>query len=204
MDQSSNVVKARRCWTTRLRISRSGKYRRWATSSPFLPRAQGRLRASFVRRTGLGPFAAHDGLLVVNRGCELHVDVAGYAGRTMTTRSVAVRPRTLRGEVKRWGLRASIAPLAGEWHQSLERARPAPQACEAVPQHATCQKIPKLLLHEHLQACARKRLAHATRRRHPSWRISRAMTMRWISEVPSPISVSLASRKIRSTGNSVM
>ena len=35
-------------------------------------------------------------------------------------------------------------------------------------------------------------------------RMSRAMTMRWISEVPSPISVSLASRKIRSIGNSVM
>src|SRR4029453_15000333 len=35
-------------------------------------------------------------------------------------------------------------------------------------------------------------------------RISRAMTMRWISDVPSPISVSLASRKMRSMGNSVM
>src|SRR5213593_1026761 len=41
-------------------------------------------------------------------------------------------------------------------------------------------------------------------RGHESWRISRAMTSRWISDVPSPISVSLASRKIRSTGNSVM
>ena len=39
---------------------------------------------------------------------------------------------------------------------------------------------------------------------HDSWRISRAMTMRWTSDVPSPISVSLASRKIRSMGNSVM
>src|SRR5439155_21896133 len=39
---------------------------------------------------------------------------------------------------------------------------------------------------------------------HVDCRISRAMTMRWISDVPSPISVSLASRKIRSTGNSVM
>ncbi len=35
-------------------------------------------------------------------------------------------------------------------------------------------------------------------------RMSRAMTIRWISEVPSPISVSLASRKIRSMGNSLM
>src|SRR5262249_36548409 len=35
-------------------------------------------------------------------------------------------------------------------------------------------------------------------------RRSRAMTRRWISEVPSPISVSFASRKMRSTGNSVM
>src|SRR5207249_12242377 len=34
--------------------------------------------------------------------------------------------------------------------------------------------------------------------------ISRAMTSRWTSDVPSPISVSLASRKMRSTGNSVM
>src|SRR5262249_27849524 len=41
-------------------------------------------------------------------------------------------------------------------------------------------------------------------RAHVSWRISRAMTSRWISEVPSPISVSFASRKMRSTGNSVM
>ena len=41
-------------------------------------------------------------------------------------------------------------------------------------------------------------------RAHVSWRISRAMTRRWISEVPSPISVSFASRKMRSTGNSVM
>src|SRR5882724_2113586 len=40
--------------------------------------------------------------------------------------------------------------------------------------------------------------------RHVSWRISRAMTMRWISDVPSPISVSFASRKMRSTGNSEM
>src|SRR5438046_3502757 len=32
-------------------------------------------------------------------------------------------------------------------------------------------------------------------RGHESWRISRAMTSRWISDVPSPISVSLASRK---------
>ena len=30
------------------------------------------------------------------------------------------------------------------------------------------------------------------------------MTMRWISDVPSPISVSFASRKMRSTGNYVM
>src|SRR5204862_6838450 len=35
---------------------------------------------------------------------------------------------------------------------------------------------------------------------HVSCNISRAMTIRWISDVPSPISVSLASRKIRSTG----
>ncbi len=35
-------------------------------------------------------------------------------------------------------------------------------------------------------------------------RMSRAITMRCTSEVPSPISVSLASRKIRSMGNSVM
>ena len=35
-------------------------------------------------------------------------------------------------------------------------------------------------------------------------RRSRAITMRWTSEVPSPISVSLASRNIRSMGNSVM
>src|SRR5207245_11252100 len=41
-------------------------------------------------------------------------------------------------------------------------------------------------------------------RAHVSRRISRAMTRRWISEVPSPISVSFASRKMRSTGNSVM
>src|SRR2546425_9202824 len=39
---------------------------------------------------------------------------------------------------------------------------------------------------------------------HTSWRIARAMTSLWISDVPSPISVSFASRKIRSTGNSVM
>src|SRR2546425_5610422 len=39
---------------------------------------------------------------------------------------------------------------------------------------------------------------------HTSWRIDRAMTSLWISDVPSPISVSFASRKIRSTGNSVM
>ena len=44
----------------------------------------------------------------------------------------------------------------------------------------------------------------AARGGHVSWRISRAMTMRWISDVPSPISVSFASRKMRSTGNSVM
>src|SRR3989449_9426288 len=39
---------------------------------------------------------------------------------------------------------------------------------------------------------------------HTSWRIARAITSLWISDVPSPISVSFASRKIRSTGNSVM
>ena len=45
------------------------------------------------------------------------------------------------------------------------------------------------------------RLAHGWLR---APRISRAMTMRCTSEVPSPISVSLASRKMRSMGNSVM
>src|SRR5207244_10596344 len=39
---------------------------------------------------------------------------------------------------------------------------------------------------------------------HVSWRISRAMTIRWISDVPSPISVSLASRQIPATGNPVL
>src|SRR5213083_534763 len=39
---------------------------------------------------------------------------------------------------------------------------------------------------------------------HTSWRIVRAITSLWISDVPSPISVSFASRKIRSTGNSVI
>src|SRR5439155_1709296 len=37
-------------------------------------------------------------------------------------------------------------------------------------------------------------------RAHENPRISRAITRRWISDVPSPISVSFASRKMRSTG----
>src|SRR5437660_547520 len=41
-------------------------------------------------------------------------------------------------------------------------------------------------------------------RAHENPRISRAITRRWISDVPSPISVSFASRKMRSTGNSAM
>jgi hypothetical protein len=57
--------------------------------------------------------------------------------------------------------RAEATALAGERHEPLERTLPAPQAGETGRQHATGEKVPELLLHEHREAGA---LGMASRR----------------------------------------
>ena len=59
--------------------------------------------------------------------------------------------------------------------------------------------------HKYIRRKRYAAVSAAPRPQSPIWpRISRAITIRWISLVPSPISQTLASRIIRSTGYSVV
>ena len=161
------------------------------------PRPRPRSSAGTARASTPGSRAAISG----ERGAGLDLRVLGEITPCGARRPPGSRAPRRAPQLLRERLGAGHVRGAEEGDHQIDRPRDRARRATSL---AACSRgrAPRRGSAEMRRGPAHRRREVSVMSTHEQRRISRAMTMRWISLVPSPISMSFASRCMRSTGTS--